>query len=98
MKRFFLKHYRTIKATWEKYASFRYGTYFFITFALLTFILSANFISFFTNPFRPELGKPSPQDIRAPHDIDVIDKAATDDARQKEESGIDLKYEIDPRK
>jgi len=95
VKRFFIKNYRALKGYWENYSSFRYSVYFVIVFGLLTFILSANIIP---NQFRPELGKESPIEIRAEHDISVEDKAATEEARQKAEYSIPLTYTIDPRK
>jgi len=95
MKRWLQKQIRAFKLSWEKYPAARYGTYFAVTFALLTFVLSANFIP---NPFRPELGKQSPIEIQAQNNIDVADKAATEETIQKKEYSIPLTYIIDPRK
>ncbi len=94
MKLFFGRHYRNLKAYWEKYSAFRYTIYLIINFSLLTLILSA----IIPNPFRPELGKQSPRDIIAQKDVTVEDKAATEEARQKEEYQIPLTYTVDPRK
>lgn len=95
MKRQLLKQIRALRNSWEKYPAGRYSVYFSLTFVLLTLVLSANFIP---NPFRPELGKQSPRNIIAQKNIDVEDKAATEEASQKAENSIPLTYTVDPRK
>ena len=86
MKRFFTKHFRTLKAYWEKLTALRYTTYLLLTFVLLSIVLSANFLP---SPFRPELGKQSPEDIIAQKNVTILDQAATNEAidREKEIKG-----------
>jgi putative nucleotidyltransferase with HDIG domain len=95
MRLFFAKTWRNIKIRWEKYPSLRYFFYFFSSFLILWGIFSINMIP---GQFRPKVGERSPQDYLAPSRMEVVDRLATEEARQKAEYSIPFIYSINPSK